>query len=73
MTRQKLYKTFFYKPDIVVAKKQAADSMYSYLRTRRCGYLVITAAIIAKVPSESNNANVMQSSKNNSQPSKYNN
>jgi len=53
---------------MVVAKKHAADSMYSYLRTRRCGYLVITAAIIANVPSDNNIAKVMHSSKNNNHP-----
>lgn len=58
----------FHKPDIVVAKKHAADSIYSYLRTRCWGHLVITAAIIANVPSESNNARVIHSSKNRSQP-----
>lgn len=62
----------FYKPDIVVAKKHAADSMYSYFSTRRWGYLVITAAINANVPSDSINAKVMHSSKNNSHPLKSN-
>lgn len=53
--------------------KQAADNKYSYLSTRRCGYLVKTAAIIASVPSDNNNAKVIHSSKNNSHPLKRNN
>lgn len=65
-----LFFFFFYKPDTEVAKKQAAESMYSYLSTRRCGYLVITAAIINNVPRDSTNARVIQSSKNNSHPMK---
>lgn len=60
----------FYKPDIEVAKKHAADNMYSYLRTRRWGYLIMTAAINVNVPSDNNNAKVIQSSKNNSHPLK---
>lgn len=50
--------------------KHAADSIYSYLSTRRCGYLVTTAAIIASVPRDNNNAKVIHSSKNNSHPLK---
>lgn len=72
MKMKDIVNVYFYKPDIEVAKKHAADSMYSYFSTRRWGYLVITAAIIANVPSDSNIAKVMQSSKNNSHPLKIN-